>query len=44
MFSHVFNSVAEFGRAHRFYAPLMAELGLRQLLAKDHATVDGRWQ
>ena len=30
MFSHVFNGVTDFGRAHGFYAPIMAELGLRQ--------------
>ncbi len=30
MFSHIFNAVSEFARAHGFYAPLMAELGLRQ--------------
>lgn len=30
MFSHLYNGVTDFGRAHAFYAPLMAELGLRQ--------------
>jgi len=30
MFSHIFIGVTDFTAAHAFYAPLMAELGLRQ--------------
>ena len=30
MFSHIFIGVSDFTAAHAFYAPLMAELGLRQ--------------
>jgi len=30
MFSHIFIGVTDFPAAHAFYAPLMAELGLRQ--------------
>jgi lactoylglutathione lyase len=30
MFSHIFVAVTDFAAAHAFYAPLMAELGLRQ--------------
>jgi catechol 2,3-dioxygenase-like lactoylglutathione lyase family enzyme len=30
MFSHIFIGVSDFPKAHAFYAPLMAELGLRQ--------------
>lgn len=30
MFSHIYISVTDFAVAHTFYAPLMAELGLRQ--------------
>lgn len=30
MFSHIYISVTDFPVAHAFYAPLMAELGLRQ--------------
>ena len=30
MFSHVYVGVSDFRRAHAFYGPLMAELGLRQ--------------
>ena len=30
MFSHIFVGVTDFTAAHAFYAPLMAELGLRQ--------------
>jgi hypothetical protein len=30
MFSHIYVGVSDFRRAHAFYGPLMAELGLRQ--------------
>jgi catechol 2,3-dioxygenase-like lactoylglutathione lyase family enzyme len=30
MFSHIYVGVSDFRRAHEFYGPLMAELGLRQ--------------
>ncbi len=38
MFSHIFIGVADFSRAHAFYAALMDELGLRQRFFNvDHA-------
>jgi lactoylglutathione lyase len=38
MFSHVYVGVADFIRAHSFYGPLLAELGLRQrFLDPDHS-------
>ena len=30
MFSHIYIGITDFTAAHAFYAPLMAELGLRQ--------------
>lgn len=37
MFSHLFVGVADFARAHAFYAPLMSDLGVRRrFLDADH--------
>jgi catechol 2,3-dioxygenase-like lactoylglutathione lyase family enzyme len=43
MLSHVFIGVSDFAAAHAFYAPLMAELGLRQRFF-DPANTWAAWQ
>jgi lactoylglutathione lyase len=43
MFSHIFIGVSDFARAHAFYAPLMAQLGLRQRFC-DPARSWAAWQ
>jgi hypothetical protein len=43
MFSHIHVGVTDFRRAHAFYAPLMAELGLRQRFF-DEARQWAAWQ
>jgi lactoylglutathione lyase len=43
MLSHIFIGVSDFARAHAFYAPLMAQLGLRQRFC-DPAHLWAAWQ